>query len=105
MTRQELIQSFTEDYNEILAEVTQQGKHCEIYGLQNMAEGWNIKPFHGKPLHVKDMSSEELATVCVMVDDMRRELEDFYYKLDALYTAKEKLENQHHYECDDDEEE
>lgn len=104
MTRQELIQSFTEDYTDALAEAIQQGFHCKIYGLQNMAEGWSIKAPYDKYLHIKDMDSTDLATVCSLVDDMRRELEDFYYKLDALYTAKEKLENQHCYECDDDEE-
>ena len=105
MTRQELIQSFTEDYTDALAEATQQGKHCHIYGLQDMAEGWSIKPPYDKLLHIKDMNSEELATVCGLVDDMRRELVDFFDKLNALYVAKKKLEHHMDYECDDDEEE
>lgn len=105
MTRQELIQSFTEDYTDALAEATQQGAHCKIYGLQNMAEGWSIKAPYDKLLHIKDMDSEDLATVCVLVDDMRRELMDFAGKLEALCIAKEKLEHHMDYECDDDEEE
>ena len=104
MTRQELIQSFTEDYTNALAETTQQGVHCKIYGLQDMAEGWSIKAPYDRHLHIKDMDSTDLAVVWRMVDDMRRELEDFADKIDALYIAKEKLENQHHYECDDDKE-
>lgn len=104
MTRQELIQSFTEDYTDALAEATQQGARCKIYGLQDMAEGWSIKAPYDKLLHIKDMNSTDLATVCALVEDMQRELEAFADKLDALYAAKEKLENQHHYECDDDEE-
>lgn len=104
MTRQELIQSFTEDYNDALANVVKQGKRCKIYGLQDMAEGWSIKAPYDKLLHVKDMDSEELATVCRMIDDMVQVLENFADELEVLYDAKEKLENQHHYECDDDEE-
>lgn len=105
MTRQDLIQEFTEDYTDALQEAVKAGQTCGAYDLWDMSQEWSIKPPYDKHLALADMDSEDLATVCCMVEQMLWKLKDFREKACELQEAKYRLEHHMDYECDDDEEE
>lgn len=105
MTRQDLIQEFTDDYTDALHEAVKAGQTCGAYDLWDMSQGWSIKPPFSKTMALADMDSEDLNSVCCMVEQMVSKLNDFLEKAYELQESKYRLEHHMEYECDDDEEE
>lgn len=105
MTRQDLIQEFTDDYTNALHEAVKAGQTCGAYDLWDMSQGWSIKPPFSKTMALADMDSEDLNSVCCMVEQMVSKLNDFLEKAYELQESKYRLEHHMEYECDDDEEE
>lgn len=105
MTRQDLIQEFTDDYTNALHEAVKAGQICGAYDLWDMSQGWSIKPPFSKTMALADMDSEDLNSVCCMVEQMMSKLNDFLEKACELQESKYRLEHHMEYECDDDEEE
>lgn len=105
MTRQDLIQEFTDDYTNALHEAVKVGQTCGAYDLWDMSQGWSIKPPFNKTMALADMDSEDLNSVCCMVEQMVSKLNDFLEKAYELQESKYRLEHHMEYECDDDEEE
>lgn len=105
MTRQDLIQEFTDDYTNALHEAVKAGQTCGAYDLWDMSQGWSIKPPFNKTMALADMDSEDLNSVCCMVEQMVSKLNDFLEKAYELQESKYRLEHHMEYECDDDEEE
>lgn len=105
MTRKDLIQEFTDDYTNALHEAVKAGQTCGAYDLWDMSQGWSIKPPFSKTMALADMDSEDLNSVCCMVEQMVSKLNDFLEKACELQESKYRLEHHMEYECDDDEEE
>ena len=105
MTRQDLIQEFTDDYTNALHEAVKAGQTCGAYDLWDMSQGWSIKPPFSKTMALADMDSEDLDSVCCMVEQMMSKLNGFLEKACELQESKYRLEHHMEYECDDDEEE